>query len=50
MYDSKEDRENYNYDIIDYLNNREDISYDEMATILKELGFTVDAQGNIYWD
>lgn len=39
----------YNYDIIDYLNSREDISYKEMETILKELGFTVDSNGNIYW-
>jgi hypothetical protein len=40
----------YNYDIIDYLNGRDDISYDEMVTILKELGFTVDSRGNISWD
>lgn len=40
----------YNYDIIDYLNSRSDISYEEMATILKELGFTVDSKGNITWD
>lgn len=40
----------YNYEIIDYLNSREDISYQEMETILKELGFTVDSNGNIYWD
>lgn len=39
----------YNYDIIDYLNNREDISYEEMETILKELGFTVKADGTIEW-
>lgn len=39
----------YNYEIIDYLNNRQDISYGEMQTILTELGFTVDAEGNIYW-
>ena len=39
----------YNYEIIDYLNSRDDISYSEMETILKELGFTVDAKGNIYW-
>ena len=39
----------YNYDIIDYLNSREDISYEQMETILKELGFTVDANGNISW-
>lgn len=40
----------YNYEIIDYLNSREDISYEEMATILKELGFKVDSYGNITWD
>lgn len=40
----------YNYDIIDYLNSREDISYEEMETILKELGFDVDSKGNITWD
>ena len=40
----------YNYEIIDYLNSRNDISYEEMETILKELGFTVDSKGNITWD
>jgi hypothetical protein len=40
----------YNYDIIEYLNSRDDISYKEMETILKELGFTVDSEGNISWD
>lgn len=40
----------YNYDIIDYLNGRDDISYQEMETILKELGFNVDSEGNITWD
>lgn len=39
----------YNYEIIEYLNSRDDISYSEMETILKELGFIVDAKGNIYW-
>lgn len=39
----------YNHEIIDYLNNREDISYDEMVAILQELGFTV--KGNtVTWD
>ena len=38
----------YNYDIIDYLNGREDISYEEMVTILKELGFEVSGN-NISW-
>lgn len=39
----------YNYEIIDYLNNRDDISYEEMETILKKLGFTVKADGTIEW-
>ena len=39
----------YNYEIIDYLNGREDISYEEMETILKKLGFTVNADGTIEW-
>ena len=39
----------YNYEIIEYLNNRQDISYGEMATILTELGFVVDANGNVRW-
>jgi hypothetical protein len=40
----------YNYEIIDYLNSREDISFEEMAAILKELGFTVSSDGTITWD
>ena len=39
----------YNYEIIDYLNAREDISFDEMNTILRELGFNVTADGMITW-
>jgi predicted ABC-type ATPase len=40
----------YNYDILDYLNSRDDLTYEEIVTILTELDFTVDAQGNVYWD
>ena len=40
----------YNYEIIDYLNSRDDISYSEMETILKELGFNVSSDGHITWD
>lgn len=40
----------YNYEIIDYLNSREDITFDEMNTILKQLGFKVTTNGDIYWD
>lgn len=39
-----------NYEIIDYLNSRSDISYEEEVTILRELGFTVTDDGTIYWD
>lgn len=49
-YSSKDDRAAYNADILDYLNSRQDISYEDTVTILKELGFTVDANGNVYWD
>ena len=38
-----------NMDIIEYLDSREDIDYDEMVTILKELDFTVEGN-NVYWD
>ena len=41
----------YNYDIIDYLNSRDDISYGEMNTILLELGFKIASDGiTITWD
>lgn len=39
----------YNYDIVDYLNNNDDISYEDEVSILIKLGFTVDEEGNIYW-
>lgn len=40
----------YNNDIIDYLNNRNDISAEEMTTIVKKLGMEVDEDGNIWWN
>jgi hypothetical protein len=40
----------YNYDIVDYLNGRDDISYEDTVIILKELGFDVDSKGNVTWD
>lgn len=39
----------YNYYIVDYLNNNDDISYEDEVYILKKLGFTIDDEGNIYW-
>ena len=39
----------YNYEIVSYLNGRQDISFSEMNTILRELGFNVTADGRITW-
>ena len=39
----------YNMDIINYLNNRADLTYEERVTILTELGFTVSGD-TVYWD
>lgn len=39
----------YNREIVEYLNSRDDISYEEMAAILKELGFTVHSDGTVTW-
>ena len=39
----------YNAEIVDYLNSRDDISYDEMVTILTELGFRVLEDGTVRW-
>ncbi|MBO5967850.1 MAG: hypothetical protein J6S14_05055 [Clostridia bacterium] len=35
----------YNRDILEYLNSREDISYEEMVAILTELGFKIGSDG-----
>ncbi len=39
----------YNGEIIEYINGRSDISYDEKLAIYTELGFRV-ANGYVYWD
>lgn len=39
----------YNYEIIDYLNSRSDLTSEEIKTILTELDFKVDDDGNITW-
>jgi hypothetical protein len=41
--------DDYNGEIINYLNERDDISRDEMASILTELGFTVYSNGTVGW-
>lgn len=49
MYDGKEDKATYNADIVEYLNGREDITYEEMVTILEELDMTVYPDGTVEW-
>ena len=39
----------YNSQIVDYLNDRKDITYRQMADVLTELGMTVDEEGYITW-
>jgi hypothetical protein len=39
----------YNTEIVEYLNDRDDISYEDMVTILTELGFKVNGN-NVTWD
>lgn len=50
MYSSEEDRETYNAEIVEYLNTRDDLSYEEIVEILKALEFTVTSDGRVYWD
>jgi hypothetical protein len=38
----------YNMDIVNYINNRNDLTYEERVTIYTELGFTVK-DGTVYW-
>lgn len=49
-YPSKESRQMYGHEIVDYLNGRSDISYSQMVAILLELGFEVSADGRVTWD
>ena len=49
VYSSKADKRAYNMEIINYLNERDDISYGEMKSILEELDMEVDSKGNISW-
>ena len=50
VFDSKEDKNTYNSEIVDYLNDRNDISYEEMVEILESLEMKVLPDGTIYWD
>ena len=43
------DDNTYNSEIVDYLNERDDVSYEEMVCILEELGFAVFSDGTVKW-
>lgn len=49
LYSSKDDKAKYNSDIVDYLDSRDDISWEEMKAILEELDFTVNDDGTVEW-
>lgn len=49
LYDSKADRNAFNAEIVEYLNSRQDISYEDFVAIVTELGMTVSGN-NVYWD
>lgn len=40
----------YNNEIIEYVGSRQDLSFDNKATILTQLGFTVKKDGTVLWD
>ena len=51
MFKSQYSADNsYDVDIINYINSRSDLTYDEKVTILTEIGFRVEADGQIYTD
>ena len=39
----------YNHELLDYILARDDVSYEDKKTILKELEFTIDSNGYISW-
>lgn len=41
--------DNWNYEIIDYINSRADLGYEDAVAILKKLGFNVSSNGTITW-
>ena len=49
LFDSKADKDKYNDVIIDYLNERDDISAQEMREILEALDMKIDSKGRITW-
>lgn len=39
----------YNHEIIEYLDGRDDMTFEEKVSILRQLGFTVTDDGNVTW-
>lgn len=51
LYKSQYENDNtYNYEILEYINNIQEFTYDDRVEILKELGFTVHSDGTVQWD
>lgn len=50
LYKSEYNSDNsYNREIVEYLNSRNDLTYKDIETILKELGFNVGEGGRVWW-
>ena len=49
IFDGEKDKEAYNGEILEYLNSREDLSYEDIVTILEELDFKVYEDGTVEW-
>ena len=49
LFDSKKDRAAYDDYIFEYVNSRDDLTFDDRVTILRELGFTVTDDGDASW-
>ena len=49
VYDSKSDIAKYNYDIVEYLDSRDDLSWEDMKNILIKLDFKVSDDGRVTW-
>jgi hypothetical protein len=49
QFASEADKNTYNAQIVNYLNSREDLSYEEIVTILEELDMKVHSDGSVTW-
>lgn len=49
QFTSKADKRAYDKKIVEYLNTRNDIPYQDKVSILAELGFNIDSKGYITW-